>query len=85
MSEKLSTMEFTVHANFSGSNSSVSRATKKVRTRSDLSLESKDLTVIGMRKGFKALNYPRCRTNLRYWEPHRILHRICSWKKTFHL
>ncbi|MBA0579175.1 hypothetical protein Gorai_021438, partial [Gossypium raimondii] len=47
MSETLPTVEFMVGANFLGSNSGVSRATKKVHTRPNLSPESKDLTVDG--------------------------------------
>ncbi|MBA0573372.1 hypothetical protein Golob_000648 [Gossypium lobatum] len=52
-------MEFTVRANFSCSNSGVSRATKKVRTRSDLSLESKDLTVDGNEKNIQGSELPK--------------------------
>ncbi|PPD69143.1 hypothetical protein GOBAR_DD33980 [Gossypium barbadense] len=52
-------MEFTVRANFSCSNSGVSRATKKVRTRSDLSLESKDLTVDGNEKKIQGSELPK--------------------------
>ncbi|MBA0756199.1 hypothetical protein Gogos_021867 [Gossypium gossypioides] len=47
MSETLPTVKFMVGANFLGSNSGVSRAIKKVRTRPTLSPESKDLTVDG--------------------------------------
>ncbi|MBA0631940.1 hypothetical protein Godav_000765, partial [Gossypium davidsonii] len=59
MSETLSTMEFTVRANFSCSNSGASRATKKFRTKSNLSLESKDLTVDGNEKKIQSSELPK--------------------------
>ncbi|KAK5771206.1 hypothetical protein PVK06_047391 [Gossypium arboreum] len=48
-----------MHANFSSFNSGVSRATKKVRTRSDLSLESKDLTMDGNGKKIQGSELPK--------------------------
>ncbi|MBA0675016.1 hypothetical protein Goari_016582 [Gossypium aridum] len=58
MSETLPTVEFMVGANFLGSNSGVSRATKKVHTRLNLSLESKDLTVDGNGQNIQGSELP---------------------------
>ncbi|MBA0548905.1 hypothetical protein Golob_019970, partial [Gossypium lobatum] len=58
MSETLPKVEFMVGANFLGSNSGVSRATKKVHTRLNLSLESKDLTVDGNGQNIQGSELP---------------------------
>lgn len=47
LQESLSTVDFVAGANSAGSNLGIGRATKKVRTRSDISFDFDDPTVDG--------------------------------------